>query len=162
MLISIRIFHSNFQRTQKVQPKSQGRGHKKSNPKWGAYFVRLSHDDIRTKFTSTPQKRRCKNRQRSTSDVMIFMIIEYFDFIILIQSGALFIPSLLRVSKNTVTSLTTNKLKTHFFQKFNDSFQIMNWIFTQKIDKKLEFFPLFFLQKRKFFHEKNVFFRKEN
>ena len=43
MLISIRIFHSNFQRTQKVQPKSQGRGHKKSNPKWGAYFVRLSH-----------------------------------------------------------------------------------------------------------------------
>ena len=55
MLISIRIFHSNFQMTQKVQPKSQGRGHKKSNPKWGAYFVRLSHDDSRTKFTSTPK-----------------------------------------------------------------------------------------------------------
>ena len=43
MLISIRIFHSNFQRTQKVKPKTQGRGHKKSNTKWGAYFVRLSH-----------------------------------------------------------------------------------------------------------------------
>ena len=162
MLNFIRIFHSNFQRTQKVQPKSQGRGHKKSNPKWGAYFVRLSHDDIRTEFTSTPKKRRCKNRQRSTPDVMIFMIIDYFDFMILNQSMALFNTQFFHNLKIPVTSLPTLILKSHFFQKFNDSFQIMNWIITPKIYKKVEFFPLFFLPKRKFFHEKNLFFQEEN
>ena len=88
------------------------------------------------------------------------MIIEYFDFMILNQSMALFILYLFPISKNTVTSLTTNQLKTHFFQKFNDSFQIMNWIITPKIYKKVEFFPLFFLPKRKFFHEKNLFFSR--
>ena len=93
---------------------------------------------------------------------MIFMIIDYFDFMILNQSMALFNTQFFHNLKIPVTSLPTLILKTHFFQKFNDSFQIMNWIFTQKIDKKLEFFPLFFLQKRKFFHEKNVFCRKEN
>ena len=90
------------------------------------------------------------------------MIIEYFDFMILNQSMALFIPSSFTISKNTVTSLTTNKLKTHFFQKFNDFLQIMNWIITQKIYKKVEFFPLFFLPKRNFFHEKNISFQEEN
>ena len=93
---------------------------------------------------------------------MIFMIIEYFDFMILNQPMALFIPWLFWFFKNTVTFLTTNKSKPHFFQKFNDSFQIMNWIITQKIYKKVEFFPLFFLPKRKFFHEKNLFFQEEN
>ena len=92
---------------------------------------------------------------------MIFIIIEYFDFMILNQPMALFIPWPKTISKNTVTFLTTNKSKTHFFQKFNDSFQIMNWIITQKIYKKVEFFPLFFLPKRKFFHEKNLFFKKK-
>ena len=92
---------------------------------------------------------------------MIFMIIDYFDFMILNQSMALFNTQFFHNLKIPVTSLPTLILKSHFFQKFNDSFQIMNWIFTQKIDKKIEFFPLFFLQKRKIFHEKNVFFRKK-
>ena len=89
------------------------------------------------------------------------MIIEYFDFMILNQPMALLKTWLFWFFKNTVTFLTTNKSKTHFFQKFNDSFQIMNWIITQKIYKKVEFFPLFFLPKRKFFHEKNLFFFKK-
>ena len=88
------------------------------------------------------------------------MIIEYFDFMTLNQSMALFIRSFFKISKNTVTSLPTLILKSHFFQKFNDFLQIMNWIITQKIYKKVEFFPLFFLPKRKFFHEKNLFFSR--
>ena len=109
-----------------------------------------------------PPKSDVAKIDRATSDVMIFMIIEYFDFIILIQSMALLKRQKFSFFKIPWIILPTVILKTHFFQKFNDSFQIMNWIFTQKIDKKIEFFPLFFLQKRKFFHEKNVFCRKEN
>ena len=91
---------------------------------------------------------------------MIFMIIDYFDFMILNQSMALFNTQFFHNLKIPVTSLPTLILKSHFFQKFNDSFQIMNWIITPKIYKKVEFFPLFFLPKRKFFHEKKSFFSR--
>ena len=89
---------------------------------------------------------------------MIFIIIEHFDFMILIQSMALSKTRVVSISKITVTSHTTNKLKTHFLRKFNDFFQIMNWIILKKSTKKIQFFPLFFSFKKKIFSTKKCFF----
>ena len=93
---------------------------------------------------------------------MIFIIIEHFDFMILIQSMALSKTRVDPISKITVTSHTTKKLKTHFLRKFNDFFQIMNWIILKKSIKKFNFFLFFSLSKRKFFRQKNVFFHIKN
>ena len=89
---------------------------------------------------------------------MIFIIIEHFDFMILIQSMALSKTRVVSISKITVTSHTTKKLKTHFLRKFNDFFQIMNWIILKKSIKKIKFFPLFFSFKKKIFSSKKCFF----